>query len=313
AIQWGYRWTDKSEEADRKEDNRLIIDSLSKNPRLWFGGEGFGNDPRSQTEDLGDNAMKASEYGIRNLKRILKNLPEWTKAEGDRYQNLGEIYGQIVTQFNRYALHVTKNIGGVYETFKSVEENGSVYEPTPKQMQKEAVQWLHQQVFETPEWLLDKNILNDITSPVTNSLSTVQNNVLANALSPARLANMLEIENRFGSKAYPVLEFLSDLKKGIWQELRTGSLITMPRRNLQKTYTDRLISLLPAMAVTQSVSVFGGVATNTRNSDIPSIARGHLTDLLSDIRAAIPRTKDQLSRYHLMDEAKRIDVALNPR
>ncbi|HUQ96648.1 MAG TPA: zinc-dependent metalloprotease, partial [Chitinophagaceae bacterium] len=101
AIAWGYRWTDKSEEEDRKEHNRMIVDSLNKNPRLWFGGEGRSDDPRSQTEDLGDNSMKASEYGVRNLKRIVKNLPEWTKEEGDRYQNLNEMYEQVVTQFNR--------------------------------------------------------------------------------------------------------------------------------------------------------------------------------------------------------------------
>ena len=313
AIQWGYRWTDNSEEQDRKESNRLIVDNL-KNPRLWFGGEGFGNDPRSQTEDLSDNAMKASEYGIRNLKRIINNLPQWTKAEGDRYQNLGEIYGQVVSQFNRYALHVTKNIGGVNETFKSVEENGNVYEPTPKALQKEAVQWLHQQLFQTPEWLLDKNILNKITSPVTNNLTTVQNNVLSAVLSPGRLANMVEIENRFGNKAYPVLELLSDLRSGIWKELQTGTTITMPRRNLQKTYIDRLISLLPA-TVAPPAPTLGGITfgPNIRNSDIPSIARGHLTDLLGNIRSAISRTKDQMSRYHLMDEVKRIDMAINPR
>ncbi len=315
AIQWGYRWTDKSEEADRKESNRLIIDSL-KNPRLWFGGEGFGNDARSQTEDLSDNAMKASEYGIRNLKRIVKSLPEWTKEEGDRFQNLGSIYGQVVTQFNRYSNHVTKNIGSVNETFKSVEENGNVYEPSSKAMQKEAVQWLHQQLFQTPEWLLNKNILNKISSPVSNNLATVQNNVLSSVLSPVRLANMLEIENRFGNKAYPVLELFSDLRNGIWQELRSGSSITMPRRNLQKTYVDRIISLLP-QAVAPAAPSLGGITIsfgpNTRNSDIPSIARGHLTDLLSDIRGAMGRSKDQMSRYHLMDEAKRIEMALNPR
>jgi hypothetical protein len=127
AIEWGYRWTDKTEEEDRKESNRMIVERLRKNPALWWGGdEGRGNDPRSQSEDLGDNAMKASEYGIKNLKYIIKNLPEWTKEEGDRYQNLSEMYGAVISQFSRYAGHVAKNIGGVEITFKSVEEPGNV-------------------------------------------------------------------------------------------------------------------------------------------------------------------------------------------
>lgn len=313
AIEWGYRWTDKSEAEDKKESNRLIVERLRKNPRLWFGGEGFGNDPRSQTEDLSDNAMKASEYGIKNLQRIIKNLPEWTREEGDRFQNLAELYNQLGGQFSRYNNHVARNVGGVYETFKSVEESGNVYEPTPREVQKSAVQWLHDQLFNTPEWLLDKNILNKISEPVNNNLGNVQSGILSSLLSPVRLARMLEMQNRYGNTTYTVLELLADLKKGIWQELAGGSAISMPRRNLQKIYVDRLISLLPTPAAPPTGGIVLSLGPNTRNSDIPSIARGHLMDLQAQIRAAISRTRDQLSRYHLMDEVQRINLALNPK
>jgi hypothetical protein len=314
AIEWGYRWTDKSEEEDRKESNKLIVERLSKNPRLWFGGEGFGNDPRAQTEDLSDNSMKASEYGIRNLKRIVKNLPEWTKEEGDRFQNLGEIYGQVVGQFNRYANHVVKNIGGVQETFKSVEENGNVYEPTSRATQKQAVSWLHQHVFTTPEWLLDKNILNKISEPVNNNINTLQNNILSNVLAVTRLSRMSETSNRFGNNVYGVLELLSDLKNGIWSELSSSRSIDMYRRNLQKNYVDRVIALMPSNTVQAPAGVFTiAFGPNTKNTDIPSIARGHLLELQSDIRNASRRTNDKMSRYHLMDLAERINQALNPR
>ncbi|GAC1381533.1 MAG: hypothetical protein NVSMB45_06510 [Ginsengibacter sp.] len=315
AIQWGYHWTDKSEEQDRKDENKLILDSLGKNGRLWFGGEGFGNDPRAQTEDLGDNAMLASDYGIKNLKRIMKNIPEWTKEEGDRYQNLAEIYDQILTQFNRYDNHVIKNIGGIYETFKSVEESGNVYTPVPRAIQKEAVDFLNRQVFATPTWLLDPNILNKISSPVNDNVSSVQSNVLSNVLAGVRLSRMLETENRFGNITYNVPELFTDLKNGIWTELKTGSAISMPRRNLQKTSVDKMIALLPTTAPATIEIGRGGIVVtpNTRNSDIPSIARGHLTELFLEIRSAIPRTSDKLSKYHLQDEAQRIGLALNPK
>lgn len=314
AIEWGYRWTDKSEEEDKKESNKLIVDSLSKNPRLWFGGEGFfGDDPRAQTEDLGDNAMKASDYGIKNLKRIIKGLPDWTREEGDRYQNLEEMYQQVLVQFNRYAYHVTKNIGGNYETFKSVEEKGDVYTPVPKAKQREAVEWLQRQVFDTPEWLLDKNILNKISEPGNNTVSSIQTGVLTSVLSSFRFSRMMEQQNRYGNKAYTPLELINDLKKGIWRELRTGHAISMERRTLQKTYVDRMISLLPSTGASSSFGIVISFGPNTKTSDIPSIARGHLTDLLKEIKAAIPRTKDQMSRYHLIDEAQRINLALNPK
>jgi hypothetical protein len=315
AIEWGYRWTDKTEEEDRKESNRMIVERIGKNPRLWFGGEGFGNDPRSQTEDLSDNSMKASEYGIRNLKRIVKNLPEWTKEEGDRYQNLDEMYGQVIGQFNRYANHVIRNIGGVQESLKSVEEQGNVYEPTPRSTQKQAVNWLHQHVFSTPHWLLDKDILNKISDPVTNNINTLQSNLLSNLLSASRLNRMIESTNRFGANTYGAVEFISDVKSGIWQELRTGRAIDMYRRNLQKNYVDRMIALLPPVTppAQQSGAITISFGPNTRNTDIPSIARGHLMELQAEIRAASRRTNDKLSKYHLMDLDQRIDLALNPR
>ncbi|RPD43697.1 zinc-dependent metalloprotease [Paracnuella aquatica] len=317
AIEWGYRWTDKSEEEDRKEGNRMIVDRLSKNPRLWFGGEGFGNDPRAQTEDLGDNAMKASEYGVKNLKYITKNLPEWTKEEGDRYQNLDEIFGQVIGQFNRYANHVMRNIGGVQETFKSVEESGNVYEPTPKAVQKEAVSWLNRQVFATPTWMLDRNILDKIADPTENRVSTLQSGALNNLLASSRLTRMLESSNRYGNRTYSVLELLADVKNGVWQELRSGRAADMYRRNLQKAYVDRMIALMPtaaqpSMGITISIGGGGGLV-NTKNTDLPSIARGHLTELKAEIDAAARRTGDRMTKYHYQDLAQRISLALEPK
>ncbi len=316
AIEWGYRWTDKSEEEDKKESNRLVIERLSKNPKLWFGGEGRGNDPRAQTEDLSDNAMKASEYGIKNLKVVVKNLPEWTKEEGDRFENLSEMYSAVLGQFNRYANHVARNIGGIEQTFKSVEEAGNVYTPTPKATQRSAVNWLHQQVFTTPSWLLDKNILNKISEPVNNNVNTLQTSLLNSLLSTSRLARMIESSNRFGNSNYSVLELITDLKAGIFRELRSGSATDIYRRNLQKAYVERMIALLPTDAPTtpgaSAIAVFS-LVPNVRNTDIPSIARGHLTELLAEVRGAINRTNDRLSKYHLMDIAQRIDHTLNPR
>ncbi|OLY91365.1 protein of unknown function [Cnuella takakiae] len=315
AIQWGYRWSDKSEEADRAEGNKMIVDNLGKNPRLWFGGEGRNDDPRAQTEDLGDNSMKASEYGVKNLKRVMKNLPEWTREEGDRFENLNEIYGQVLGQFNRYTNHVIRNIGGVQETFKSIEQQGSVYEPTPKAVQKEAVSWLNRQVFTTPTWMLETSILNKIADLNGNDVATMQNSALNNVLSASRLVRMQESASRFGKGTYNAMDLLADVKAGIWQELRTGKAADLYRRNLQKNYVERLIALLPNTASTSAPAAaiaFAGI-TNTRNSDVSSIARGHLTELQAEIKAAAGRTSDKLTRYHLQDLSQRIAQALDPK
>lgn len=320
AIKWGYTPTfTRSEKEDEKITNKWILDSLSVNPRLWFGTESNPFDPRSQTEDLGDNAMIASNYGILNLKRILANLPTWTMEEGDKYENLEEMYTQLATQFARYMGHVLKNVGGIYETPKSVEQAGDVYTPTPVAMQKDAIAFLQKQLYETPTWLLDKNILNKFSNPVTTDLvANIQTGNLHSMLSAARLNRLALSANRFGAgTTYSVDDMLSDLRKGIWSELATKKPIDNMRRNLQKVYVEDLIKIItPAQATavqSSSSSIMSAFNPNVSITDVTSIVRAHLTSLRNEIVAAIPGTTDKLSKYHLQDVAQRIKQALEPK
>jgi len=318
AIQWGYAYAggkDPKEEA--KILNRRIIDSLGANPRLWFGGEGFSQDPRSQLEDLGDNSMKASEYGIKNLQRILPGLPEWTREEGDKYDNLAELYREVVGQFSRYMGHVLKNVGGVSETLHSVEQPGDVYAPTLKARQREAVAFLNAQLFQTPYWLLDESILNKISSPSGGDpVGSIQTGVLSSLLSASRLNSLLQSANRFGEgRVYTVEELLTDTHKGVWKELTTYQPITAWRRNLQKTYVESLLTILnptaPPSGFPSGLILFFG--PNTKNTDLPSIARAEISALRAQILASLPATTDRLSKYHLQDLAERIRRALDPK
>ena len=320
AIEWGYRYTGEGDvEKDKKINNKWIVDRLAANPRIWFGGEGMNQDPRAQTEDLGDNSMKASEYGIKNLKRILTALPEWTKEEADRYENLSDMYGQVVGQFSRYMGHVTKNIGGVQETFKSVEQSGDIYEPTPKATQKEAVAFLNKQLFQTPEWLLDKNILNKITSPTSlERVQSIQTSVLNNVLDAQRLFRLVAANNRFGASTYRIDELLEDVRKGVWSELASGQAIDSYRRNLQKAHVEKLIDLITPATSNATIVQLGGrggftLPVNTRNTDVNSAARGELRTLLRDATAGAAKTTDKLSKYHLQDVSDRIKNALDPK
>ncbi|HEY2347499.1 MAG TPA: zinc-dependent metalloprotease [Puia sp.] len=322
AIQWGYKIISntKSSEEDKLVLNRWIIDSLKSNPRLWFGGEGQNFDPRSQTEDLSDDAIKASEYGILNLKKIIVQLPVWTKEEADTYENLDDMYTQLLGQFSRYMNHVTKNVGGVYETIKSVEEPGEVYQPTPKSIQQLSVLFLQNQLFKTPYWLLDKNILNKVSSPTSTELiANTQGSVLNSLLSASRLSRMEVMSSRFGKlSVYGPDDLVTDLEKGLWKELNTPQETIDPfRRNLQKQYVDIMVSLmnpsqptLPAGLPRGLIILFG---PDIKNTDIPSIARGHLTALRNRILKATIASRDKVSKYHLLDIAERIRQALTPK
>jgi hypothetical protein len=318
AIEWGYGFGADDVDADKKQRNKLYNDRIAKNPRIWFGTYEYGNmsDARTQSEDLGDNSVKASEYGVKNLKRIMSQLPEWTKEESDRYENLAQMYRQTVGQFNRYVGHVSRNIGGYYETQKSVEQDGSVYEVTPKAVQKEAVAFINNQLFATPTWMIDPKILDKISSPTGDQLGSLQDNTLGSLLSSARLTRMTTSSKRFPN-SYDIAELFSDLKKGIFSELSSKKAIDGYRRNLQKSYVERMSSLLgnaPAGGgITISIGGAVSAGPDPKKTDVTSVVRAHLASLRSEIQATIPATTDTMSKYHLMDLSERIKTALDPK
>lgn len=315
AIQWGYTYTGQSDvNEDKKENNKWIIANLKNNPRVWFGGEGYGSDPRAQTEDLGDNSVLASEYGIKNLKRILVKLPEWTKEEADKYENLNDIYMQLAGQFNRYMNHVAKNIGGVYENIKSVEEPGDVYTPTPVAMQKSAMAFLQNQLFNTPKWLLDNSILNKISNPVANErVQGIQTSVLKSLLDKGRLLRLTTSSTRFSNASYALTDMMDDVRKGLFSELATQKTTDVFRRNLQKTYVSQLNDLInPSASPAAAIGGFRiGAPVDVENSDVYSEAKSQLKKLATSLRAAT--SSDAATSSHYADLQDRIKKALDPK
>ncbi|MFT4205304.1 MAG: zinc-dependent metalloprotease [Chitinophagaceae bacterium] len=320
AIQWGYAYAGgKTDEDDKKIVNKWTIDALNKNPRLWFGGEGRDLDPRAQTEDLGGDNMIANAYGIKNLQRVIANLPEWTKEEADDYTNLSDMYTQVVTQFNRYVNHVAKNIGGLQTTYKSVEESGPVYTATPKEKQKRAVAFLNTQLFETPEWLLDKNILTKVYNPAgNNQVYTIQNSVLNSILSAGKLNQLATASSTFGDTTYSVTEFIGDLHEGIWKELKSNSAVTSPRKTLQKKYVDNLMNIIEPKQSSPSVQSMGNIMiimglSAPDNAEASAIARAELRSLQSQLASAVSITSDNITKYHYQDLLDRINTFFDKR
>jgi hypothetical protein len=310
SIRWGYRPIPEAKDADaeRATLHQWIMDNAD-NP-LYRYGAGSSIDPSSQTEDLGDDPVKASLYGIANLKRIVPNLEKWTDETGENYDNLSEMYNQVLGQYNRYMGHVRNNVGGVYRYNKSSDQEGEVYTHVPEKRQKEAVKFLNEQLFVAPEWMLDENILGKVefTGAVERIRST-QVRTLNSLYSFPRLARVMENEALNGSSAYTLLELMTDLRSGIWSELRSGNSINIYRRNLQKAYIDRMEYLLTEDATS---SRFDPTRVNVSQSDIRSIAKANLKRIYRDITSAIPRMTGT-SRFHLEDAKDRIGQILDPK
>lgn len=323
-LSCNYLLPGNSEEEVKKNSSKLITETLKANPRTWFGTYESGNqaDPRSQSEDLSDNAVVASDYGVKNLQRILVKLPEWTKEEGDLNDNIEVMYGQLLGQFRRYVGHVSRNIGGVYETFKTAEQDEPVYEITPKTMQRDALGFLNRQLFQTPKWLIDKKIWDKINPPGTvDPIANAQESALAGILSGDRLNRMQYCVERFGAdKAYSALDMLSELQADLFSELRSNKAIDGYRRMLQKSYVEKLDNLInpPATNATMTIT-FPGSRPNpyatglTTRSDVYSIARAQLVQLRSQVSAAAGSATDRMSKIHLQDLSEKIKKALDPK
>jgi hypothetical protein len=316
SIEWGYKPILGKTEDQEKAILNDWVKSRYSNPRLRFIFQD-GIDPRGQSESVGDDNVKASEYGIKNLKWILPQLPTWLNEKGENFQNLTDLYGEVTGQFQRYMGHVTTNIGGIYSDFKTTEQEGKVYTVVPKDIQKNALNFLQKQLFETPTWLLNKDILDRISTPsAADRITQIQDNVLGNLLGSSRLSRLIASTMR-DDKAYRLDEFMDDLKKGIWSELAAGKTIDVYRRNLQKSFVERMNEILNPPANTGLIFTFGGAPAgaqvDNKKTDLMSVAKGVLRTLRAEVGAAIPKTADRMSKYHLQDMADRIGQILNPK
>ena len=315
AINWGYRpISDKTAEEEKETLNSWII-AHAGDPMYHFGKEQYGNDvvdPSSQREDLGDDAMLASDYGIKNLKRIVPNLIKWTTKSGEGYEDLEEMYGQVIGQFNLYNTHVSNNIGGVYIDHKTADQPGVVYTSVPKEHQERAMKFLKENVFDTPIWLIDENIFDRIEySGSVERVRRLQVRTLNNIMSLGKMQRLTETETLNGNDAYALTTMMKDVRQGIWSELRSGKRIDTYRRNLQRAHIDRLGYLMTAENQRGSSNPYvKATAVNTSQSDIRAVVRAELKSLRSQLRSA--RGGDSMSRIHIADALERIDAILNP-
>ncbi|WP_089813265.1 zinc-dependent metalloprotease [Chitinophaga sp. YR627] len=304
AIQWGYKqlFNTSDEYEDSKILNKWIVDSLAANPRLWFGGEGKGEDPRSQTEDLGDDVMVANEYGIKNLKRVVPELVKWTAEEGDMDDNLERIYKGVVKQYTKYLYHVMKYIGGQYVTRKSTEQSGDVYEKLPKAKVKEAISFIGRNLMEPPLWLYDKSITTRLNIFEMDEIMTMQNNMMTTILNAGMMYNLVQRYTN-GKEQYTVTEYLNDVKKAIWKPLTGDQVKDTYYRGVQRMYVEKLV-----MAINTSKLKEGKLLNNLERSDASLYARTHLQTIKNELM--ISNVPGALNQAHKAILIREIDKAL---
>ncbi len=310
SIEWGYRWFPDIEEPSDEDEilNEMVVEKAG-DPVYWFGFS-TGADPRSQTEAIGDDAMNASELGLANLQVITDNLVDWATTDGENYADLNELYGQIIGQWRRYMGHVTTYIGGVYQTNKTFDQDGVVYEVVDEADQRRAMQFLQRHAFSTPTWAYNTDILNRVNQATSvEAFRSAQVGVLNNVMSPSRIGRLIDSEAREDGDVYTTFEMMDDLRNGVWSELRANRNIDVHRRHVQRAYIERAEYL---MTVEPPRGGFFGSQYDVSQSDTRPLVRNQLVILRRDIINRLNSGNiNRATRVHLEDAQMMIEDILD--
>ena len=240
SIEWGYRYFGESPEKE-KEILREIVDSKSLDPIYMFGG--YGNDPNSQTENIGNDPVKASMYGIKNLKIVAENLMKWTSKPTENYNDLNEIYGELMSVYRRYVYHVHNMIGGIYNTPHNSNQKGVVtYLNVDISNQKQALNFLETNLWKTQKWLMNKEVVSQIKGEgVLNSIQELQISALNKFLNEKKLNRMLSAQKSLKGKALSVDQLLDNLFEVLVKKLSQPDLF---EQRLQLHFVERINILM---------------------------------------------------------------------
>jgi hypothetical protein len=329
-INWGYRVLPQAAtpEAERPILNGWYVNQKGPMPYRYVPQQFGSVDPRAQTEDLGDDPVRASGYAVANLKRVVPSLVAWITKPGQDYEDLEELYGEAVGMWSQYMGHVVTIIGGVNVDYKTAEQTGPVYRPVPKAKQKAALQFLSDNVIRTPDWLAPDDILSRIGPPTgTASLATRQGNIVAQLLDPRRLSRLTDSETLDAANAYSLSDYLGDLRRAVWGTPGSSAAPDASRRTIQRVYLERLDALIsppppPAAGAAGQGPGGGGppqnpgpllAAPNVPRSDLPALARSQVRAIREEARRAATTAPTGVVRAHWQDIADRADEILEPR
>jgi hypothetical protein len=292
AINWGYRYFPDAKDAEEERLilNKMTIAKLKESPRYWFGGEGSDNDPHAQTEDLGDDAMKASDYGIKNLKRIVKKIPEWNYKEGDVDVQLKYAYKNVVAQMGRYMRHVAQNISGCYHDFKSAEQDGVVYTPVSRATQKRALAWINANVFTEPTWLVSEPYVRRLNRVPENMIFGIADEVV-DKLTSAMTINLVS-KHSYMPDGYKPMEYITDLVNYVFSSTVSGKKTSLWTKHIQRKVVANLAKAWRVNMVDEQkpyalagLNMIKGRLQKARTTDADT--RAHYADLLMQIRIAL--------------------------
>ena len=268
SIEWGYRYFGESPETEMKT-LKTMVDSKSIDPIYMFGG--YGNDPNSQTENIGNDPVRASFYGIKNLKIVAKNLMNWTLKPSDNYDDLNEIYSELVSVYRRYIYHVHNLVGGVYKTLHNSNQKGiTTYFNVDVSNQKEALVFLEQNLWNTQKWLMSKNLVSQIKEEgVLSSIQDLQISALNKFLNVKKLNTLMSTQTSLKGNGMTVKELVDNLFKVLIVKRAKPDLF---EQRLQLHFAEKINSLMKEKELNSTIK---GILLDSKN-DLHSLSKRRL-------------------------------------
>jgi hypothetical protein len=327
AVRWGYRPIIGAKTSDDELDSLRSWALVTEgNKMLRFGAQQFRDivDPLSQTEDLGDDAVKATTYGVKNLERAMGYLVEAAVKKGEDYDMLQELYSGpfgLIAQWAREMGHVANYPGGVDIVLKVGGQKGDIYTPLPKARQREAVAYLAANAYVVPKMFLRPDVtrLLDPQGSVQRIMDA-QRRIMTTTLDNAKLLRLMEHEAQLGAEAYSVLELYNETQNALFAELKTGKITTDAyRRNLQRAFVEELGTKLvspPQPALPPGFPPeFAALlrVPDVSKTEIRGLTRAQLEGLQASCRAASGKAADAQTRAHLKELVVTIENILNPK
>lgn len=322
AIKWAYT---AFPDANSAEEEKEILDEWvleqADNPARQFGYGRDDFDPTQITESIGDDWVRASELGMKNLHRVVPNLVDWIGVEGQNYEEVMMRYMQMYMQWGRLTERVIAAIGGSVEELKTYGQPGVVYTEITQEEQRRSMEFLDEHLFATPEWLIDTDLLRRFEHVgVVERIRWFQSAGLKALLSPHRLERLVEQYATIGEEAYGPAEMLDDLRNSVWSELDQNSEIDTYRRNLQNAWLDQVSFLLLEAEATagnppgdyRPEIYYKELRTDfhIQQSDIRALLFEQLHLLKNDVESVLENSSDRYNRAHLQYVNHRIDQVL---